>query len=257
MASPPSIAPGKATVKPLLRIQTATMDDRAVAVARAGGRAYDAARENASNRMIVSHLHRFVFAAIPKTGTHSVRQALREHMGPDDIEQVGLFVDKRFPYPELARIRHGHLSLEQVRPYLGDDVFGRYFKFAFVRNPFDRFVSYCAFVTRNEGTFETRPRQVMHRILFELQPLQHILYQPQYTFLVDAQCRLMADYVGRAEQMQTTYDAICTRIGIPGQVLAQVNRSQRGDYRQYYDQALIDGVAVLYRRDLELFDYEF
>jgi hypothetical protein len=207
--------------------------------------------------MIVSHRHHFIFAAVPKTGTHSVRQALREHLGPEDIEQVGLFVDKRFPYAALAQVRHGHLGLDQVRPYLGDDVFARYFKFAFVRNPFDRFVSYCAFVTRNEGSFEARPREVMHRILFELQPLQHILYQPQHTLLVDAQGRLLADYVGRAEQMQASYDAICARIGIPTQVLSNVNRSQRGDYRQYYDQVLIDGVSALYRRDLDLFGYEF
>ena len=44
--------------------------------------------------MIVSHLHRYIFVAMPKTGTHSVRQALREHLGPDGIEQVGLFVNK-------------------------------------------------------------------------------------------------------------------------------------------------------------------
>jgi hypothetical protein len=31
--------------------------------------------------MIVSRRHRFIFA-VPKTGTDSVRQALREHMSP-------------------------------------------------------------------------------------------------------------------------------------------------------------------------------
>ena len=61
--------------------------------------------------MIISHQHRFVFAAIPKTGTHSVRQALRAHLGADDLEQVGLFVNKRFPFEELAQIKHGHISL--------------------------------------------------------------------------------------------------------------------------------------------------
>ena len=54
--------------------------------------------------MIISNLHRFIFVAVPKTGTHSVRQALREHMGPDDLEQVRLFVEKRFPMPELAKL---------------------------------------------------------------------------------------------------------------------------------------------------------
>jgi hypothetical protein len=91
--------------------------------------------------MIVSHKHRFIFVAVPKTGTHSVRQALREQLGDEDVEQVGLFVDKRFPWEGLAAIRHGHVSLRQVRPCLGEDAFSGYFKFAFVRNPFDRFVS--------------------------------------------------------------------------------------------------------------------
>ena len=123
--------------------------------------------------MIISHEHRFIFAAVPKTGTHSVRQALREHMSEEDIEQVGLFVNKRFPYEALAAIRHGHLSLEQVRPYLGEDLFADYFKFAFVRNPFDRFVSYCAFMTRDRDTFGRTPQVVMRHFLFVEPPEQH------------------------------------------------------------------------------------
>jgi hypothetical protein len=219
--------------------------------------AYDERCTDAGNTMIVSHRHRFIFAAIPKTGTHSVRAALREQMGPEDIEQVGLFVDKRFPYPELARIRHGHLGLAQVRPFLGEEVFGDYFKFAFVRNPFDRFVSYCAFVSRDTGDFQRDPRALMRHVLFELRPLQHVLYQPQHSQLVDADGSLLTDYIGRVEQMQRSYDEICARAGIPSRALEQVNSTQRGAYRDYYDQPLIDGVATLYRRDLELFGYGF
>ena len=123
------------------------------------------------SRMIVSHSHRYIFTAIPKTGTHSVRRALREHMVDGDIEQVGLFADKRFPFEELAAARHGHLGLAQVRPFLGEEVFASYFKFAFVRNPFDRFVSYCAFMTRATDAFERAPKMVMRHILHELRPM--------------------------------------------------------------------------------------
>lgn len=207
--------------------------------------------------MIISHEHRFVFTAIPKTGTHSVRQALRDHMAESDLEQVGLFVDKRFPFEELARISHGHISLQQIRPFLGDEAFARYFKFAFVRNPFDRFVSYCAFMTRANGAFLANPQAVMHHVLFVQPPEQHILFQPQQAFLVDPDGRLLSDMVGRVEQMQASYDAICERIGIPTTTLGQVNSSRRGGYRDYYDARTRDEVARRYRGDLDLFGYEF
>jgi hypothetical protein len=208
--------------------------------------------------VIVSHRHRFIFAAVPKTGTHAVRQALREQLGEADVEQVGLFVNKRFPWADLAAIQHGHLSLRQVRPYLGEAAFGGYFKFAFVRNPFDRFVSYCAFMLRGGDVFLERPRDVMRHFLFGEPPEHHVLFQPQASVLVGEDGKtLLADAVGRVEDMQGSYDAICARIGIAARPLDRVNSSQRGDYRRYYDQALIDGVAARYAQDLALFGYSF
>lgn len=208
--------------------------------------------------MIVSHRHRFIFAAVPKTGTHAVRQALREQLGDEDLEQVGLFVNKRFPWADLAAVQHGHLSLRQVRPYLGEAAFGGYFKFAFVRNPFDRFVSYCAFMLRGGDVFQQRPRDVMRHFLFVEPPDGHVLFQPQASLLVGEDGEtLLADEVGRVEDMQGSYEAICARIGMPSRPLDRVNGSRHGDYRRYYDQALIDGVAARYAQDLDLFGYTF
>jgi len=208
--------------------------------------------------VIVSHRHRFIFAAVPKTGTHSVRQALREQLGDEDVEQVGLFVDKRFPWEDLAAIRHGHLSLQQVRPYLGEEAFADYFKFAFVRDPFDRFVSYCAFMLRGGEVFQQQPREVMRHFLFVEPPEHHILFQPQASLLVGEDGKtLLTDAIGRVEDMQASYDAICSRIGIASRPLDRVNGSKHNDHRHYYDQALIDGVAARYAQDLELFGYTF
>ena len=206
--------------------------------------------------MIISELHKFIFVAIPKTGTHSVRRALREHMGPRDLEQVGLFVQRQLPIPELARIGHGHISLAQLRPYLKPEEFESFFKFAFVRNPFDRFVSYASFITREVGHFDRDPQKVM-RYFIANPPMDHILFRPQHELVTDGKGELLTDYVGRVEQMQESYDTVAAKIGIPTAVLDKVNASKRLDYRQYYDQALIDGVAKLYARDLETFGYEF
>lgn len=207
--------------------------------------------------MIISHRHRFVFTAIPKTGTHSVRRALRAHLGEEDLEQVALFVQKSLPFEDLARMGHGHIRLREVRPHLGEEAFARYFKFAFVRNPFDRFISYCAFMTREGGEFARDPKAVMAHFLFRAPPLGHILFQPQFSFVCDEGGALLTDEVGRVEEMQASYDRFCEKLGIPSASLEKANSSSRGDYRTYYDQTLVDGVRRLYGRDLDLFGYSF
>jgi hypothetical protein len=205
--------------------------------------------------MIISHQHKFVFTAIPKTGTHAVRRALREHLGPQDEEQVGLFVEKRFDNEALAAIKHGHVALAQLRPHMSPEAFAGYFKFAFVRNPFDRFISFCAFKTRDDE-FERNPRAVMRYFLEN--PPEGIWFKPQHSFISDEVGALLTDTVGRVEEMQRSYDAICARIGIPSAPLEQgVNASRHADYRSYYNPSLVDGVAALYARDLELFGYTF
>jgi hypothetical protein len=206
--------------------------------------------------VIISAQHEYVFAAVPKTGTHAVRQALRPHMRPGDMEQVGLFAKSQFPVPDLARIGHGHISLEQLRKFMDPAKFGRYFKFAFVRNPFDRFVSYCSFVTRDNGGFKRDPQRVMRNILSS-PPVKHVLFWPQHTFVAVGGSELLTDYIGRVEAMQESFEFIASKIGIPPVQLDKVNATERAAYRDYYDQELIDGVAKLYADDLKLFAYDF
>lgn len=207
--------------------------------------------------MIISHQHRYIFFAVPKTGTHSVRQALREQMGEQDLEQVGLFVKKRFPFPEFANIQHGHISAVEIRPVVGEDVFNGYLKFGFVRNPYDRFVSYCAFMARDTNYMEVSPVAFMKHVVRVLKPVDQMLYRPQHTFLTNADGSLAMDIVGRNETMQASYDAICARLGTPTAELGRANASKHRPWQEYYDKDLVGWVGEVYQKDLELFDYRF
>ena len=178
-------------------------------------------------------------------------------MGDEDMEQVHLFEERKLPIPALARLRHGHISLAELRPHLDAAKFDSFFKFAFVRNPFDRFVSYCAFMTRERGEFKKDPQSVMSHILTAPQPRAHILFQPQSKFITGADGKPLTDYIGRFEEMQASFDEICDRIGIPHTRLEKTNESSRSDYRQYYDERLKQGVAKLYAQDLDLLGYDF
>jgi hypothetical protein len=112
-------------------------------------------------------------------------------------------------------------------------------------------------MTRKSAEFESDPMRVMRHILVAPGPRSHILFQPQHSFVTGSDGNPLTDYVGRVERMQSSFDEICDRIGLARAKLERTNESTRGDYRQYYDQQLIDGVAKLYARDLILFGYEF
>jgi hypothetical protein len=76
--------------------------------------------------------------------------------------------------------------------------------------------------------------------------------------LVDTDGRtLLTDHVGRVEDMQGSYDAICAEIGLTSRPLDRVNASRHRDYRDYYDQNLQDAVAARYASDIDLFGYTF
>ncbi len=210
-----------------------------------------------TSRVIISHQHQFIFFAVPKTGTHSIRQALRPHLGAGDEEQARLFEQHSFSHPELKAIGHGHISVAQVKPVLGDDVFERYFKFAFVRNPWDRFVSFCAFISRTTGQFEENPHGFMAQMIHSPPPLQQMLYQPQSALLTDVDGRLTMDFVGHVETMERDYKSICERLQLQPRPLEQVNGSRHRPYADYYNQPLRDLVAGKYRQDIEMFGYNF
>jgi len=98
----------------------------------------------------------------------------------------------------------------------------------------------------------------MRHFLFRDSPEQHILFQSQASLLVDEDGKtLLANGIGRVEDMQHSYDAICRQIGIRPRLLERMNGSTHADYRHYYNRELIDAVAARYAQDLELFGYSF
>lgn len=207
--------------------------------------------------MIVSHRHKFIFFAVPKTATHTIREALREHKGPEDWEQQVLFGTQSLPIPEIARIQHGHISVQHIRPHLDPEIWESYLKFGFVRNPFDRFVSTCFFLNRGNERFAEQAVRFMKRALALPRFRQRVLVKPQNLQLSDADGELALDIVGRYETLQQSYDEICERIDIPTTGLATKNPSKHATCTDYYDDELRRIVGEFYEDDLRVFDYDF
>ena len=185
-----------------------------------------------------------------------MRQALRAHLGEDDWEQQALFGRQVIPVPDLASIGHGHVSFQQAKAFLPAESVSSYFKFGFVRNPFDRFVSTCFFLNRRNPGFSGNEAEFMHTAISNIRFRQRVLVSPQYRLLTDDNDTLMMDYVGRYETLQESFDYICRQIGLAPAELSVRNSSRHRHYKCYYDETLKLSVAEFYRKDFELFGYD-
>src|SRR5262249_36104196 len=104
--------------------------------------------------------------------------------------------------------------------------------------------------------FARDPQGVMRQVLAN-PPHDRILFRSQHVFVTGPSGEVLADEIGRVEDMQASYDRMCARIGIPSEALERANSSRHEGYRGYYDKSQKAGVTALYAKDLEIFGYSF
>lgn len=206
--------------------------------------------------MIVSHKYKFIFIAIPKTATHAIRFALRPQLDEGDWEQVELFHKSRLPFEEFKSVNHGHITSLDAKKVLGDKIWNTYYKFCFVRNPYDRFMSYAFFRNKSSDLF-LKKKYAMMKLIFK-NPLieKDILFYPQSNFIIDDAGVNMVDFIGRYENLQLDFDKICEKVGLPKITLQSVNLSNREGDMHNLDFELLDLVSNYYEEDIEIFKYK-
>ncbi len=210
--------------------------------------------------MLISDSHRFLFIHVDKAAGSSLRDALRPWsrqplhsplarrlwwLGP--LCRVG-GLHRRTVFPE-------HITAAALRRCLPAAEWDRHFKFAFVRNPWDRLVSRYNFLLRN-----TTHRH--HALVKSFPDFGRYLEweirrgnQVQHPFVTDRHGRLLIDFVGRFENLETDFATICRRLGLDA-TLPHTNRSPHKDYREYYTDQWRDLVAQHVQRDCDLFGYQ-
>ena len=161
-----------------------------------------------------------------------------------------------------------HYTARQYQVIFGRRAFNSYFKFAFVRNPWDRLFSAYSYL--RGGGWNDQDRQwyednISHLPDFNSFVLDwldskrlrsHLHLSPQSDFICDRKGRLLLDYLGYFETLHGDFVHIAQVLGIEAQ-LDHVNASKSKDYRTIYLTEAIDKVSNLYSQDIDNFGYNF
>jgi hypothetical protein len=208
--------------------------------------------------MLLSLEKGFLMIHVPKTGGTSIAKAVDPWIihAPTDkwnkiISRLHLRKD---PAKFLLRV-HGDLryACKVLPPGLTESLF----KFAFVRNPWDRLVSEYSFVLDRE----IHPRNKEVRELgsfgnYLRYENQRARGRSQADMLRNSSGQVGVDFVGRFENLSKDFDEVARRIGVQVS-LPHLNRTRHRDFREYYDPKARDYVAKHWKDEIELFGYEF
>jgi hypothetical protein len=214
--------------------------------------------------MLISHEEpKFIFIHIQKTGGESISNLLRRYI----------------PTTTPGRARR-HISARRALKQVEnpDD----YFKFAFVRSPWDRLVSWYTMIDEaRRGVAEPRARRrIKKNNLFkyvlrcgptfdefvknctEKQWMGNCYYSftfNQLMYLTDKNGEVLVDFIGRFENFAQDLSHVFDMLGLEASQLEipHENRSAHSHYSEMYTPETKEIVRKRFRRDIEFFGYEF
>ena len=86
------------------------------------------------------------------------------------------------------------------------------------------------------------------------------LYQmarPQTDYVSDGNGKIIVDFIGRFENIDSDFSRLCKELNIPYEKLGKANASKHLHYSYYYTTELIELVGELYFSDCKTFGYRF
>lgn len=218
--------------------------------------------------------HKCVFVHIPKCAGTSIEQTLEPTVDVTSDKNLVSFVG----WDVAAQSWLQHATMAQMNEQC--ERVKKYFKFTFVRNPWDRVVSLFEWqkdsiprwknrIRRNKRTMVQRG---IYKYMYNLPPakqtLKEFVLEPicadpahlidQYEFTHDKHGNQIVDFVGRYENLQEDFDKICERLGIERTTLKHQNKlNKRKNYKEYYDDETREMVAQKFAKEINSFGYEF
>jgi hypothetical protein len=229
---------------------------------------------------MLSHQHKTVFVHIPKNAGQSIETVF--------LDVLGLTWESRAPLllrpndiPELGPRRLAHLAASEYVScgHMTQEQFDGYYKFAFVRNPWDRVVSLWKYTgLAKEIDLKTFAMVHVDALVASGRPW---LVKTQTDYLYDEDGTLLVDFVGKFETLSDDFAKVAETLGLPATSLPHVNASRApgGEpkrlrrllratgvaarsldsphYNMLFDAESREYVAEVYSDDIRNFGYSF
>ena len=206
--------------------------------------------------MLISHRHKFIFIHNYKVAGTSIRKALAKH--------ITLYQQYKYSFALYDKVNRtinpnymrGHITALEIKNQLPPEIYDDYFKFVFVRNPWDWQVSLYFFILQEKKHYQ-------HNLIKSMSSFEEYIEwrvnedgRKQKDFLVDENDSIIVDYIGKYENLQDDFNEITRKIGINAS-LPYKNKSKHKDYREYYNDYTRDLIEKAFKEDIEMFNYSF
>jgi chondroitin 4-sulfotransferase 11 len=209
--------------------------------------------------MIISKQKKFIFLAVPKTGTTFAEDYFVRHIS--DAEQIS--ANQHGKQPQL----HKHSGIIDMFYLMEINEYESYFKVAFTRNPYERVVSWFSYLTQRRNDENT---QKIHENFYGSKYMSgsfkdFVINAPDWcfsnaaSFIINKHGQLGCDFVGRHENYVDDINIICEKIKIPYILddTEKVNQSKHRHYTTYYCDQTRKLVSEKMKLDIDYFKYKF
>lgn len=186
-----------------------------------------------------------IYVHIPKTAGVSINKALFNNLGGihRKIKDYSLIFNKREFYS--------------------------YYKFCFVRNPYERIASAYFFLKKggmhknDHKWFEENISQYssfndfVKEWINEKNIYKQIHFIPQFEFIT-INGKIMVDDFYKFEEMDKGFEEITKKLKLKNRTLPVLNKSSRNkiNYLEYYNEISIEKINKVYNKDFRLFEYQ-
>ena len=146
-----------------------------------------------------------------------------------------------------------HLTCDEAKELIDPKVWNEYTKIGFVRNPYDRLVSWYHACKKNR--YNWRSDLAIH--VNKCNSFEELVKNPNDKIILSQYQKVKdCDFIFRFENYDEEVKHLSTILNIPYQHVID-NTSEHKEYREYYTPELQEIARVLFAKDLKEFNYDF